>query len=418
MTRTTRIAILLCSSGLYFMSFFQRVAVPGTIFDEVQSDFGLSASGVAALGAVYLYLYSSLQPLAGLLADAWGAGRTLLASGLLLTVGATAFPCAHSTPVLYGTRALVGLGAAMIYVSMTKELDEVFGERVFPVVLGIGLVIGYAGGLFATYPFERLVSAQGWRRALMAVGIACGLIWLVGAVLLGRYGRLRARPGGRFGGWVRQVLRDPSFLMLTVSGAVNFAIGFLVQATLGKKCLQDLCGVSSSRAAAVTFCMMLVCLTGLFTSGLIARYTRQRRPMAIIASGITLTASILLLAGTLFALQAGFFVGCYIVLGVGYSFGVIYGTAAKELNPRAAAGTSIGLMNTGVYLTVATVTSVTGAILDAYSGSAVRTATAMVYPREAYRAVFGLCVVLAAVSCVCALRIRERPAIADPAITG
>ena len=93
-SRLTRIAVLLCLSGIYFMSFFQRVAVPGTVFDEVQSEFGLSASGVAALGTLYLYLYGALQPLAGILSDSWGAGRTVLLSGLLLSVGAVAFPCA------------------------------------------------------------------------------------------------------------------------------------------------------------------------------------------------------------------------------------------------------------------------------------------------------------------------------------
>jgi hypothetical protein len=70
---------------------------------------------------------------------------------------------------------------------------------------------------------------------------------------------------------------------------------------------------------------------------------------------------------------------------------------------------AIGLMNTGVYLTVAGVTTLAGAILDAYSGQAVHTATAVVYPREAYRAVFILCVVLAVISCASDLRLRERP---------
>ena len=405
----TRIAILLCASGLYFMSFFQRVAVPGTIFDEVQSAFSLSASGVAALGAVYLYLYSGLQPLAGILSDAWGPGRTLLASGLFLSLGALAFPCATSVALLYLTRALVGMGAALVYVSMTKELDELFGERVFPLVLAVGLVLGYAGGLFGTYPFERLVAAQGWRQALFEVGLAGALLWIVAVLLLGRCGRLERRPAGRLGVWVKTVLKNPDFLALTLSGSINFAIGFLLQATLGKKFLQDVCGVPSAEAAAFTFTMMLVCMTGVFCNGVVARHTHRRRPFVVLAACLTLTTSLLLLAGTHFGLSRGFFLACYALLGLAYSFAVIYGTAAKELNPREAAGTSIGLMNTGVYLTVAVVTSLAGAILDAYSTQAVRTATAVVYPREAYRAVFVLCVVLAVISCASALRLRERP---------
>jgi len=408
MRRSTRIAILLCVSGLYFMSFFQRVAVPGTIFDELQAAFRLSASGVAALGTVYLYLYSGMQPLAGVLADAWGPGRTLLASGLVLSLGAVVFPCSSSVPVLYLTRALVGIGAALIYVSLAKELDEVFGERNFPVVLGIGVVIGYAGGLFGTYPFERLAASAGWRQALLGVGVTGCAIWVLAALFLQRCGRLRRRAGTHFGGWVKTVLCNRSYLLLTLSCSITFAIGFLMQATLGKKFLQDVCGVPSSQAAGFTFTMMLACMTGVFLSGMVAQRTRQRRPFVILAAGLILAAACLLLAGTQFGWPRAFFLACYALLGVAYSFTVFYATAAKELNPREAAGTAIGLMNAGVYLMVALVTTLTGAILDAYGGQAGPTGTAVIYPREAYRAVFILCVALALVSCVCAYAVRER----------
>ena len=50
MKRSVRLALLGCLSGIYFLSFFQRVAVPGTLFNPLQAGFGLTASGVAALG--------------------------------------------------------------------------------------------------------------------------------------------------------------------------------------------------------------------------------------------------------------------------------------------------------------------------------------------------------------------------------
>ena len=398
------------------MSFFQRVAVPGTVFDEIQSEFQLSASGVAGLGTVYLYLYGGLQPLAGILSDSWGAGRTILVSGLLLTVGALAFPCAGSVTLLYLTRALVGIGAAMFYVSMTKEVDELFDERDFPLFVGLGVVLGYSGGLFATYPLARLVQGQGWRPALFEVGIACFLFWSAAALLLRRTGRLGRRTHIGFGGWVKVVLRNPGFVTLTASGTINFSIYFLLQATLGKKFLQDTCGVPSSEAAAFTFTMMLVCMTGVLLGGLLGRHTGRRRPFMLCASLLTLTAASLLLLGVVNSLPRGYFLACYTLLAIASSFSVIYTTAAKELNPREAAGTSIGLLNAGAYLGVALLTSAVGFILDAYADQAVKTATAVLYPRQAYRAVFGLCVALAAVSCACAWSFRERAA--DPALRG
>jgi uncharacterized membrane protein len=54
--------------ALYFFSFFLRTAIPGTIFDELQSDLKLTASSVTALGSIYLYIYAAMQLLVGLLA--------------------------------------------------------------------------------------------------------------------------------------------------------------------------------------------------------------------------------------------------------------------------------------------------------------------------------------------------------------
>ena len=418
MSRLTRIGILLCIGGIYFMSFFQRVAVPGTVFDELQSEFALSASGVAGLGTIYLYLYGALQPLAGILSDSWGAGRTILVSGLLLSLGALAFPGAGSVPVLYLTRALVGIGAAMVYVSMTKEVDELFGERDFPLFLGLGVILGYSGGLFATYPLARLVQGQGWRPALLEVAIAGAVIWVAGSLLLSRTGRLGQRAHVGFGGWVKVVLRNPGFVVLTTSGTINFSIYFLLQAALGKKFLQDTCGVPPAVAAAFTFTMMLVCMVGIFLGGLLARHSRRRRPFILCASLLTLAAAALLLLGVMNSLPRGYFLACYTLLALASSFSVIYTTAAKELSPRAAAGTSIGLLNAGAYLGVALLTSTVGIILDSHADQAVKTATAVLYPRAAYQTVFALCVALAAVSCLCAWRVRERAAGVEPALRG
>jgi hypothetical protein len=39
-------------ASVYFFSYVQRTAIPGTIFDELQVDFSLAAASVAALGAL------------------------------------------------------------------------------------------------------------------------------------------------------------------------------------------------------------------------------------------------------------------------------------------------------------------------------------------------------------------------------
>jgi len=405
--RRTRVAILLGVSAIYFVSFFQRVAVPGTVFDELQVAFGMNASQVAALGTIYLYLYGFLQPLVGVSVDRWGAGRALVASGLLLAVGSVLFPLAQTAALLYATRAIIGIGAAMAYLCLIKEVDELFGERDFPFYLGLGMTLGYAGGLLGTYPFERVVDAVGWRPALLGVGAFCTVAWLYSAWLLHRTGRLVERPGVALGGWVKVVLVNRAFWPPMITCGINFAIYFLVQATLGKKFLQDVAGLSSEKAAAFTFAMMAVCMAGVLASGLLTRFLTRRRPIVIGGAAAIVMATLTLLAGVSFALPAGVYLAGYLLLGLAPSLSVVYGTIAKELNPRPAAGTSIGVVNAGAYLSVALLISVAGIILDSYGGQPAPSGTALVYPVHAYRTIFALCTGLAVVSLYFATRVRE-----------
>ena len=116
---------------LYFFSYLQRVAVPGTIFNELQLDFNASAVAITALGALFLYVYGFWQIFAGMLADRFGGLRMLLIGGLLMTVGALVFPLARSLPLLYTTRVLVAFGASFMYISLIKEIDTLFDRRHF-----------------------------------------------------------------------------------------------------------------------------------------------------------------------------------------------------------------------------------------------------------------------------------------------
>jgi hypothetical protein len=45
--------VVLGLTAVYFFAYFQRVAIPGTVFDELQTDLGIAAGQVALLGAIY-----------------------------------------------------------------------------------------------------------------------------------------------------------------------------------------------------------------------------------------------------------------------------------------------------------------------------------------------------------------------------
>ncbi|HNQ34941.1 MAG TPA: MFS transporter [bacterium] len=406
--RRVRHAILILTSLLYAFSYFQRVAVPGTIFNELQTEFRLSASAVAGLGTAVLYLYGGMQFVIGLLVDRLGAGRMLTAGGLLLTAGSIFFPFALSPFWLFFCRLLVGLGASALYLGLVKEISEIFSESDFPFYLGIALFIGYGGGLLATLPLERLSAAFGWRNALFSAGLAAGLVSILAVAVLDRTGRLvhdSSRPEMRES--LVRAFRTPAIWPLAFCGAINFSLYFLLQASIGKKFLEDFVRLGPARAAAFTLGMMVVMMLLAFSWGWVARRLARRRPLIVTATSLTLAAVLLLFLGVCWSRPAGWFLAAYLMLAAGSSMATVFSTAFKEMAPADGAASAVGIGNGTAYLGVALVATLAALIMDAFRSQAAYTERAVLYPPAAYLSVFGFCLLLALVSWLVSWRVRE-----------
>lgn len=400
--------ILVSMIAIYFFSFFQRVAVPGTIFDELQQTFAVSAGVVTGLGTIYLYIYGAMQPVTGILADRLGAGRVVVIGGALMSVGAILFPLATSLPMLYAARALIGLGASMIYVSIAKAIDGLFGAEHFVVLLGLTIFLGYSGGLVGTFPFERLTHAIGWRPALLAAGILCALAVLGAFLLFHRTGQLAGRPSGNPWRAIVAVLSNRASWPNLAISLGNFAVYFLVQGMIGKKFLTDYGRLSSAAAASFTCVMMLTTMCMALGGGYLSRLLGNRRKPLVIAAITCVVVSVCLMLLLLrFDAAGGWFLPCYVLLACSSIGSAAGGALMKELNPPEAVGTSVGMLNTSCYLAVAVVGSVAGIIMDRFQDQTLRTATAVIYPKEAYQTIFLFCLVLSAGSLIVAGFIRE-----------
>jgi len=386
--------------ALYFLSYFQRVAVPGTVFNELQVDFNASAGSITTLGALFLYVYGFWQIFAGLLADRFGGWRMLLIGGVLMTAGALVFPLARSLTLLYTTRMLLAFGASFMYISMVKELDTLFDRRHFAMLLSALLFFGYAGGLFGTLPLERAVNWFGWRTSFLAIGV------LTAGVLLGNFWLTKkirrppppSRRAPRL--FIKDIIRNRHSWIIIIPSAINFSIYFLLQASIGKKMLSDACGANSSKAATIMFCMLLTCMVFTSLSGFFSRLIGNRRKPLIIG-GTSLTIGTLIFMRWILAYPANtaglMAIGC-ILLGVGVSISPLLASTMKEVNPEEAAATSVGLGNCLSYLCVAVTTNMAGLVMDAFRTQAVATAQAIIYPVSAYRMILLGCIVAATVS--------------------
>lgn len=395
--------------ALYFLSYFQRVAVPGTVFNELQVDFNASAAAITALGAVFLYVYGFWQIFAGLLADRFGGLRTLMIGGLLMTVGALLFPLARSLPLLYTTRVLVAFGASFMYISLIKEIDTLFDRRHFAMLLSVTLFFGYAGGLFGTLPLERAVDWFGWRASFLGIGL------LTAGVLLGNFRlmKITRRPESQRqrapGLFIKDIIGNRRGWYVIVPCAINFSIYFLFQASIGKKMLSDACGANSVKAAAIMFGMLLTTMVFTSLAGFLARLIGNRRKPLIIG-GTSLTIGALTLMLWILAHPsptAGLMAAGCILLGISVSVSPLLASTMKEVNPEEAAATSVGLINCLSYLCVAATTNLAGIVMDAFREQAVVTTQAIIYPAGAYRLILLGCLIAAVASWVSSLFISE-----------
>ena len=384
---------------IYGLAYFQRTGVPGTIFDELQHGFGLSASAVTALGAVFIYVYAGMQLVVGVAADRYGGRRTLLFGSVIMCAGAMLFPCSHSTAMLFASRVLIGFGSSFVYLSIVKEVDTLFAARHFAGLLGLAMLASYVGNIAATLPFERAVHRFGWRDTLMAVAVLSLAAVAVAWVVLRRLEQVPVRRRGIPLRRVWDVLCNRRSRALLVCGMINFPVAFVIQGVLGKKFLQDAVGLSSADAAAFVLVMASACGTAAVCSGPVLRLTGQRRkPVILCATGMILLSTVLMLLAVLAAAPGWVFLAGYVLLALS-TIGLPASAATmKEVNRPDAVAVTISVLNTVAYVGVGVLSNAAGAILDAFGSQAEVTEARVVYPTAAYATLFACLVGLALVS--------------------
>ena len=382
---------------LYASSYFQRTAVPGTIFNQLQTDLNLNAFQIAAMGASFIYIYALSQTIVGMLADKYGGARIVTYGGLLFCAGTLVFPLLDSPGGLYLCRMLAGLGASTMYLSLVKETDHIFGHKNYAVVMGVVYFVGYGGGLCGTLPFERLITVFSWKNVLLGSGILSFLLY--GLFLLGK--RMvppsEVTPGKLSFAPFLKVLRNPWSWLILYCSTVNFAIYFIIQTVFGKKFLEDFTGMSSSGAAACIFALTCVCMTVLFSSSILSRLMRNRRkPLILFSTALCLLNTILMTLAIYFEFSGSVFALCYLLYAVASGFSVVFSMAEQEVNAPDTMTQATGFINMINYLAVALFSLLVGMLLDAFGGREV--SGAVVYPKEAYLTLFALLLIPSALS--------------------
>jgi len=402
-------ALVLSLAGLYFFSFIQRVGIPGSIFNDLQSEMNLDAAAVTRLGAIYLFVYASMQPFVGLLADRFGGSRVALASGVLLVAGAAMFPISHGIEGLYFSRALVGLGGSAMFLCMFKEASRWFSGRHFTVIVGSLSLVGYCGGLAGTSPFRMLADRDGWRSACLVLAAGTALFLALTGWLSWRIGHAASpvRIGKPWRNTV-DVLTNRLNLPVLAAFSLSSSVALCLQMTIGQKFIGDFCEITALEATKLTFVMMLFTLATLPVCGVVSkRFRNLRKPFLIFMAAAAVAGTALILVGIHWVMPPWFFLCALIPMAIGSGSTPVILSMMREQNHPQAVATSVGLLNASVYLMIALTTQVSGRVLEAFHSEAVITRASTVYPPAAYGLLFAILLAIATISLIASLFSRE-----------
>lgn len=387
-----RIKFILIFIGalFYFFANFQRIAIPGAVFDVLQHELKVSAPFITAFGAIFMYVYACSQLVNGVLVDRYGGLRVMMAGGVVLALGCLLFPVTSNLALMYFSRALVGLGGSMFYLSLIRELKECFSDKNFGIAISVMLCIGYSGGIAANAPFVFAMNYLSWREILFilaGVVVAALLIFvLLSAKIkfpeINKNVKLRTLP-------FRLVLHKKHNRNLFSFACCNFGISYAIQAILGKKFLEDFCLMSSSKAAMVLSGMAVIAAVFNIVNAAFCKMCHNHRVIFLKnASVITFVSLLLICIFLIFNIRTNAVAVIFCILAANASLTSLLVPVLHLTNRKMVSGTAVSIMNFGFFMMVGILGTAAGFLLNVFAPQ--KLGNVLVYSNKSYLLVFGL----------------------------
>lgn len=377
-------------SLFYFFANFQRIAIPGAVFDLLQNELSVSAPYITAFGAVFMYLYAFNQLIIGVLVDRYGGLRIMLTGGIILGLGALLFPISSNLPLMYFSRVLVGIGGSTFYLSLIRELRECFSDKNFGIAISVMLCIGYCGGIAANAPFVFMMKFMNWREILVILA----LVILLGVVIfsllslkikfpeINRNVKLRSLP-------FRLVLHKKHNRNLFSFACCNFGISYAIQAIIGKKFLEDFCGMPTAKSALVLSAMAVIAAAFNIINASVCKMCHNHRVIFLKnASIITFVSLFIICICLLFNIKTNFIAVIFCILAANASLTSLLVPVLHLTNRKMFSGTAVSIMNFCFFMMVGLLGTVMGFLLNLFEPQKV--GNILVYSNKSYLAVFGL----------------------------
>ncbi len=390
--------------------FFHRLC-PAVIALDIQASFDIGGTLLGFFSSAYFYSYAAMQLPTGLMADSWGARKTVALFLVLAGIGSIMMGLAPNLPLAMAGRILVGIGVSTVFVCNFKILSEWFTARQFVIMGALFMSMGGVGAAISGAPLAWMSNLMGWRMTLVLVGIVTLLLAILAAIFVrNRPSEMGLPPVGKMQEGNREkrglmqglslVVLSPRFWPIAIWAFCVVGLSFAVGGLWGGPYLMGVYGMSKSAAGEVLSTFALALIAGSPLLGWSANRF-GRKPVLMGCSALMLVVSILFVwfvdSLTVPVLYLLFF--CFFLSGG--AAGPILATVSKESFPITIAGTSVGLVNIFPFIGAAVFQIIMGAMVS--SGGGGQTA----YTVEGFRRLFLICVVGTAVSLGASSFLRE-----------
>lgn len=364
----------------YALASFYRAA-PATLAIDIMADFGVGGGLMAVMSSAFFYPYALMQIPAGILADRWGARKTMCIFLLLGATGTLIFAQASSVAMATVGRMLVGVGMAMMFVPALRMILCWFSPGRHVSATGLLLSCGTGGMLFATWPLMMFAHYFGWRQSMMAAGA----LTVVMAVIVWQVARNTPEEKGYTVPWERKkddcpeqslgqvmltILKAPSYWILSTWFFCMYGVLFSFSGLWAGPYFLEGYGLDKHFAGVCLFCLAAGSTVGPALVGYLAsrfRWHKNRMltlscmcTMVIAAPMLSPVPLIPVTALPAWAMSFGIFCG---------GFGVIALTLIQDDFAPEIVGTATGMCNIYTYLGSAFMQVCAGWLVDSSDAS-------------------------------------------------
>ncbi|RYF78199.1 MAG: MFS transporter, partial [Comamonadaceae bacterium] len=351
--------LLILSSAFMLSQAFRTIAA--IMAAPLAQEFGLSAQALGVFAGAFHFAFGALQLFMGIGIDLQGLRRTVLVAFPLAIVGAALSALAPSFQWLLLGQVLIGIGCAPAFLVCTVFIARQFAPERFAAVSGAILGFGSVGMLLTGTPLAWLIEASSWRMGFWVLGALSVLAWLAIAVCVREPRAAAVAPRESLGQAVRTfggLLLMPHTLGIVALALVTYASFVALRGLWLGPLLMQRHGFSLIASGNVAVIMTLIAMVSPALFGRLDPGPARRRRWIV---GFTLLVAVLF-AALGFAVNAALDVVLIVAVGFLSGYMVLQYPDVKSAYPAAVTGRAMALFTMAMFLGVALMQWLTGAI--------------------------------------------------------